>query len=160
MLVISSTQRKPIILFFTFFFLLLCLYFSPLRYLNVSISIPDEQQQDESSSISFRNADNVDQLISNLEHEETMKPWENSTRANAAFVILTRNSELDALRKTMQQLEERFNNKFNYPYVFLNDEEFTFEFRELTASLTSAKTQYGMIYVYKRLYYIYIYIYI
>ncbi|KAI7858559.1 nucleotide-diphospho-sugar transferase [Circinella umbellata] len=145
MLVISSTQRKPIFLFLTFFFLLLCLYFSPLRYLNVSISIPDEQQQEKSSSIDFRNADSVDQLISNLEHEEIMKPWENSTRANAAFVILTRNSELDALRKTMQQLEERFNNKFNYPYVFLNDEEFTLEFRELTASLTSAKTQYGII---------------
>ncbi|KAG2221634.1 hypothetical protein INT45_001159 [Circinella minor] len=145
MLVISSTQRKPIFLFLAFFFLLLCLYFSPLRYLNVSISIPDQQQQEESSSINFRNADSVDQLISNLEHEEIMKPWENSTRANAAFVILTRNSELDALRKTMQQLEERFNNKFNYPYVFLNDEEFTLEFRELTASLTSAKTQYGII---------------
>ncbi|KAI9310602.1 glycosyltransferase family 15 protein [Dichotomocladium elegans] len=72
-------------------------------------------------------------------------PWENKTRANAAFVILTRNSELDALRKTIQQLEARFNSKFNYPYIFLNDEEFTEEFRELTMSMTNAKTEYGLI---------------
>lgn len=74
----------------------------------------------------------------------TTAPWQNKTRANAAFVILTRNSELDALRKTMQQLEARFNSKFNYPYVFLNDEDFTDEFRELTTSMTSAETHYGM----------------
>lgn len=71
--------------------------------------------------------------------------WKNKTRANAAFVILTRNSELEALRRTIQQLEARFNHKFNYPYVFLNDVEFTQEFKELTSSMTSSKTEYGLI---------------
>lgn len=71
--------------------------------------------------------------------------WKNKTRANAAFVILTRNGELETLRKTIQQLEARFNHKFNYPYVFLNDVEFTQEFKELTSSMTSSKTEYGLI---------------
>ncbi|KAI7869039.1 glycosyltransferase family 15 protein [Spinellus fusiger] len=69
----------------------------------------------------------------------------NTTRAKAAFVILTRNSELDALRNTIHQLESRFNKKFNYPYVFLNDVPFTEEFIELTSGLCSSKTHYGLI---------------
>jgi alpha 1,2-mannosyltransferase len=43
----------------------------------------------------------------------------------------------------MRQLEARFNHKFNYPYVFLNDEPFTQEFKELTRAMTSAEVQYG-----------------
>jgi alpha 1,2-mannosyltransferase len=70
---------------------------------------------------------------------------QNTTRVKAAFVILTRNSELEALRKTMQQLEARFNHKFQYPYVFLNDVEFTEEFKTLTRSMTDAEIKYGLI---------------
>ncbi|KAI8364122.1 glycosyltransferase family 15 protein [Blakeslea trispora] len=88
--------------------------------------------------------------LSSLVHPNLPDPlqppaWRNSTRVNAALVILARNKELDALRKTMQQLEARFNSKFSYPYVFLNDEPFTDEFRELTTSLTQAETHYGLI---------------
>lgn len=82
-----------------------------------------------------------DPNLINLHHLQ----WKNKTRANAAFVILTRNGELETLRKTIQQLEARFNHKFNYPYVFLNDVEFTQEFKELTSSMTSSKTEYGLI---------------
>ncbi|ORZ00816.1 glycosyltransferase family 15 protein [Syncephalastrum racemosum] len=45
----------------------------------------------------------------------------------------------------MWQLEARFNSKFNYPYVFLNDEPFTDEFMELTSNLTTSETKYGLI---------------
>jgi len=44
----------------------------------------------------------------------------------------------------MRQLEDRFNKKYNYPYVFLNDVPFTEEFKELTSALTKGKTEYGM----------------
>jgi alpha 1,2-mannosyltransferase len=81
----------------------------------------------------------------NLPNPNKPPAWKSNKRVKAAFVILTRNNELDALRKTMQQLEARFNNKFNYPYVFLNDVEFTDEFKELTSSLTNAETKYGKI---------------
>ena len=49
-------------------------------------------------------------------------------RANAAIVMLARNSELNDVVSSMRQLEDRFNAKFNYPWVFLNDEPFTEEF--------------------------------
>ncbi|KAI9308855.1 nucleotide-diphospho-sugar transferase [Cunninghamella echinulata] len=63
----------------------------------------------------------------------------------AAFVILARNSDLDGVRQSVRQMEDRFNRKFNYPYVFLNDDDFDEEFKELTTSLTKAKTFYGKI---------------
>ncbi|CAO3607271.1 unnamed protein product [Cunninghamella echinulata] len=63
----------------------------------------------------------------------------------AAFVILARNSNLDGVRQSVRQMEDWFNRKFNYPYVFLNDEDFDEEFKELTTSLTKAETFYGKI---------------
>ncbi|CAG8446229.1 13565_t:CDS:2 [Acaulospora morrowiae] len=71
--------------------------------------------------------------------------YQNVTRVNAAIVVLVRNSELYQIRSSMRQFEDRWNKKFNYPYVFLNDEEFTEEFKVFTSSLTKAKTQYGVI---------------
>ncbi|CAG8671356.1 3417_t:CDS:2, partial [Ambispora leptoticha] len=67
-----------------------------------------------------------------------------TTRAKAAIVILVRNSELHQLRFTMHQLEDRWNKKFHYPYVFLNDVAFTDEFKELTTGITESKTFYEM----------------
>ncbi|KAJ1659149.1 hypothetical protein IWQ61_001726 [Dispira simplex] len=66
-------------------------------------------------------------------------------RAKAGFVILTRNSDLHDLRATLRQLEDRFNRRYNYPYVFLNNEPFTEEFKKLTTSIVSGNTSYGLI---------------
>ncbi|KAJ1884489.1 hypothetical protein LPJ66_010584, partial [Kickxella alabastrina] len=52
--------------------------------------------------------------------EETKEP-----KTDAAFVILTRNKDLNDLRETLIQLEDRFNRRYNYPYVFLNNEPFS-----------------------------------
>ncbi|KAJ2788995.1 hypothetical protein GGI18_002649, partial [Coemansia linderi] len=56
-----------------------------------------------------------------------------SDRASAAFVILTRNKDLDDLRETLVQLEDRFNRRHHYPYVFLNNDPFSDEFKEKIA---------------------------
>ncbi|KAJ1965779.1 hypothetical protein GGI12_000524 [Dipsacomyces acuminosporus] len=63
----------------------------------------------------------------------------------AAFVVLVRNSELIGMKKAMRQIEDRFNSKFNYPYIFLNDVPFTDEFVEETAAMTKANVTYGVI---------------
>lgn len=68
-----------------------------------------------------------------------------SNRVKAAFVILARNSDLQDIRSSIRQLEDRFNRKFNYPYVFLNEEPFTDEFKQKTSDLTKAPTHYGKI---------------
>ena len=51
-------------------------------------------------------------------------------RANATLMMLARNDELEGVVYSMKQLEDRFNRNYNYPWVFLNDEPFTEEFRK------------------------------
>ncbi|CAG8605366.1 9496_t:CDS:2 [Ambispora gerdemannii] len=69
----------------------------------------------------------------------------NSKRLKAVIVILVRNSELEQLLPTLRQLEERWNKKYNYPYVYLNDVVFTSEFIEKTSAVTNAKTYHDII---------------
>ncbi|KAI5967341.1 KRE2 [Candida margitis] len=67
------------------------------------------------------------------------------TKVKATFVTLARNKELFDLIKSIRVVEDRFNRKFNYDWVFLNDEEFTQEFKDLTTAIVSGKTKYGKI---------------
>ncbi|BFZ59490.1 O-glycoside alpha-1,2-mannosyltransferase 4 [Saitoella coloradoensis] len=66
-------------------------------------------------------------------------------RANAAFVILARNSELDGVLESMKSLESRFNRWFNYPYVFLNNDHFNETFMEGVKKATSSKVEFGYV---------------
>ena len=60
---------------------------------------------------------------------------ENSThlvvnrKANATFVILARNNDLDGTVRSIREIEDRFNKYHGYPYVLLNEEQFTDEFK-------------------------------
>ncbi|ORX39932.1 putative alpha-1,2-mannosyltransferase [Kockovaella imperatae] len=66
-------------------------------------------------------------------------------RANAVFVVLARNSDLWPLLESIRQMEDRFNHWAKYDYVFLNEEEFSEEFKRYTQSLTSSNCYYGLI---------------
>ncbi|KZT59009.1 glycosyltransferase family 15 protein [Calocera cornea HHB12733] len=66
-------------------------------------------------------------------------------KANAAFAILARNSDLYPLLESIKMMEDRFNRKFQYPYVFLNEEPFSEDFKRLTSGLTNAPCYYGHI---------------
>lgn len=59
-------------------------------------------------------------------------------RVPATFITLVRNRELEAVLGSIIQLEEVFNSKFNYPWTFFNDEEFTEEFKEQVQKVTSS----------------------
>lgn len=69
----------------------------------------------------------------------------NKDKVKATFVSLARNSDLVSLLGSIRQVEDRFNNKFNYDWVFLNNEEFSDEFKEVTSGLVSGTTKYGLI---------------
>jgi Glycolipid 2-alpha-mannosyltransferase len=69
----------------------------------------------------------------------------NTTTVKAAFVVLVRNSELDDLRSAMRQMEDRFNHRYNYPWVFLNDADFSDEFMAKTKGIASGNTFYGKV---------------
>lgn len=51
-------------------------------------------------------------------------------RANATLMILARNSDIDGVIQSIEQVESKFNRKFNYPWVLLNDVEFSAEFKK------------------------------
>ncbi len=51
-------------------------------------------------------------------------------RANATFVFLCRNSDLAGVVSSIRQMEDRFNRRYGYPWVLLNEEPFTEEFKE------------------------------
>ncbi|CDK26697.1 unnamed protein product [Kuraishia capsulata CBS 1993] len=68
-----------------------------------------------------------------------------SERENAVIVSLARNEELHALLESIQSLEDRFNNKFHYDWIFLNEKPFSEDFINETTAMVSGKTQYGLI---------------
>ena len=51
-------------------------------------------------------------------------------RANAAIVLLARNSDLKGMIVSMKQMEDRFNKKYKNPYIFLNEEPFEDKFKQ------------------------------
>ena len=52
-----------------------------------------------------------------------------SRKANATLLMLARNSDLDNAVKSVRRLEDRFNRRAGYPWVFLNEEPFSDEFK-------------------------------
>ena len=49
--------------------------------------------------------------------------------ARAAIVVLARGQDLAGVLRSMARMEARFNHKFRYPYVFLNNGPFDDDFR-------------------------------
>ena len=66
-------------------------------------------------------------------------------KMNATFVTLARNSDIWEISKSIRQVEDRFNHRYNYDWVFLNDKEFDDDFKRVTTNLVSGKTRYGLI---------------
>ena len=66
-------------------------------------------------------------------------------RMNATFVTLARNSDVWDIARSIRQVEDRFNRRYKYDWVFLNDKPFDATFKKVTASLVSGKTYYGEI---------------
>jgi mannosyltransferase len=64
-------------------------------------------------------------------------------RSKATLLSLVRNSELEGMIDSMKDLEATWNHKFNYPWMFFNDEPFTAEFKRKTQAQTNAPCYYG-----------------
>ena len=60
--------------------------------------------------------------------------------AKAVFIMLCRNEEVDGAVKSIRELEDRFNHKYHYPWVFLNEVEFTEDFKRCVHADTSRQS--------------------
>ncbi|KAK7437616.1 hypothetical protein VKT23_018515 [Stygiomarasmius scandens] len=65
--------------------------------------------------------------------------------ANATLLVLARNSDLGGVLTSMQSVEGHFNKKYGYPWVFLNEEEFSEDFKTRITAATSAPVSFGLI---------------
>ncbi|WUR05146.1 glycolipid 2-alpha-mannosyltransferase [Vairimorpha necatrix] len=65
------------------------------------------------------------------------------TKENAVIFILCRNSDLKGISGTLRNFEEMFNKQYKYPYVMVNDQEFTEEFKNTIKSIISTTVQFG-----------------
>lgn len=85
-------------------------------------------------------------VVDRPEDEESGKAAaDDGDRVKATFVTLARNSDLLSLLESIRSVQDRFNHKYNYDWVFLNDEEFSEEFKAFTSSIVTGKTKYGLI---------------
>ncbi|KAF8990470.1 glycosyltransferase family 15 protein [Cyathus striatus] len=66
-------------------------------------------------------------------------------RANATFIMLVRNKELQGALSSIKELEERFNSRYGYPYVFLNDEPFSEDFKSQILGAVNSTAEFGQI---------------
>ncbi|KAG7194344.1 Glycolipid 2-alpha-mannosyltransferase 1 [Scheffersomyces spartinae] len=66
-------------------------------------------------------------------------------RVKATFVTLARNSDLDELLGSIRSIEDRFNHRYHYDWVFLNDQPFSEEFKSTVSALVSGTTKFGLI---------------
>lgn len=66
-------------------------------------------------------------------------------RQNAVILILCRNDELNGIIKSISSFEEQFNKRHKYPYVFLNDKEFTAEFKRRIEESVGQQVKFGKV---------------
>lgn len=74
-----------------------------------------------------------------------LEPEVDGERANATFVVLARNKELEGIIQTLKSIERHFNRWFHYPYVFLNDVEFNSTFKETVLKHVSSPVEFGVL---------------
>ncbi|KAG9121688.1 alpha 1,2-mannosyltransferase 2.4.1 [Ceratobasidium sp. 392] len=116
---------------------------TPMRYISIHFLLTVTHDD-------YKNATSLNRLSSwssGPPYKQTIPPAPaNITRrANAAFVVLARNGDLPGILESIKQMEDRFNKKFKYPYVFLNEEPFSDEFKKWTTEVVGTQTFYGQI---------------
>ncbi|KAK7044491.1 glycosyltransferase family 15 protein [Favolaschia claudopus] len=68
-----------------------------------------------------------------------------SGHANATLLMLARNSDLAGASSSVSHVENKFNKQCNYPWVFLNEEPFTEEFKWAMGNLTNGTVSFGLV---------------
>lgn len=89
--------------------------------------------------------DTMTPQLQSLRKQNLAKTQNFTTSTNSVIVILAQNKDLNKLRLTLREFEDRFNKKFHYPYVVLNDQPFTEEFKYYLSSQVSSKIEFGQI---------------
>ncbi|CDK26682.1 unnamed protein product [Kuraishia capsulata CBS 1993] len=104
---------------------------------------PEHEHKDENKESAQRYVPGDSSKLEQAVHRKQVTS--KAHRQNATLLALVRNSETYGMIKSIKQLEDRFNHKFNYDWVFLNEEPFDEEFINETSMLVSGTARYGNI---------------
>lgn len=85
------------------------------------------------------------ELFSTQSPQHAIQPNTQLPTVNATFVTLARNSDIGDLAGTIKQIEDRFNARYAYDWVFLNDKEFDSNFKRVASRLVSGRARFGKI---------------
>ncbi|RPA86281.1 glycosyl transferase [Ascobolus immersus RN42] len=89
----------------------------------------------------------IDPLLNDIQPPTGGKLWGPGERehANATLLMLVRNSELKDALGSIGDLERTWNQKFKYPWTFINDEPFSEEFKAATTAAVAGEARYEII---------------
>ena len=93
---------------------------------NVQLSKPLAQQHEE---LTKKQPDPVLVQPSVVKKLESTKPAVEDDKIKAVYVILCRESDLQQLLHTLSTFEEKINKKLQYPYLLINDDVFSDNFK-------------------------------
>lgn len=129
-------QRRPLlhyrqVVLFAVMVLCIILYFSPpkehrlVEVANQSLYAMELTQEAIAHDSAASAEQSVEQPVKAIPEQQTAK---GKPLQKAALVVLIRNSELNEMIGTIEHFEKRFNHQYGYPYIFLNDKDFSKEF--------------------------------
>jgi mannosyltransferase len=76
---------------------------------------------------------------------DVKKAAKENERANAAVVMLAKNGDIEGATLAVSSFEKRFNQYFNYPIIFMNDEFFDDDFKKAMKKLVSGDISFERI---------------
>jgi alpha 1,2-mannosyltransferase len=79
-----------------------------------------------------------------LKYEE-LQEEPNYKKESATFFSLVRNEELYPMLQSIRYVEDRFNKRYHYDWLFANDQEFTEEFKEEVGNMVSGTATFVQI---------------
>lgn len=137
------------ILFIISFIIGLQLFYHPehiKKYANV-INVKSSNSNDDKASLRMKDirdikmSDKFDEYKLEFEKYPNVVEYINRNSGSlfdepkACFVVLVKNSEIDDMSRSLVSYQEKFNHQYKYPWVFLNDEDFTQEFKERISNI-------------------------
>jgi alpha 1,2-mannosyltransferase len=114
-----------------------------LHTYNPNISLPKLSLHPTGATAAAPYHDNSDSA-SDLYHHGDDVPAP-TQRANATLLMLARNSDVNSAVITVKDLEDRFNGKYKYPWVFLNEQPFSDDFKRRVSLVVSGQVYFGQI---------------
>ncbi|KAI0710663.1 glycosyltransferase family 15 protein [Earliella scabrosa] len=80
-------------------------------------------------------------LPDNITHPDALV----ERKANAVILMLARNSDVDNAVRSVRRLEDRFNKNFQYPWLFLNEEPFSDDFKTRVSNVINGEVTFGLV---------------